>query len=83
MRGRREAWTGDSPEESVGAIAEGDARDAVAARVGMSHDTLAKAIEVVEAAEENPEEFGPVVAEMNETRRGGRRLRRPACGRMM
>ncbi len=48
-------------------FSKGRASDKVAAAVGMSRPTLAKAIAVVEAAEAEPEKFGPLVAEMAQT----------------
>ena len=42
-------------------------RDALAARVGMSGRTLEKAAAVVEAAEQDPEKYGPVKDEMDRT----------------
>jgi ParB-like chromosome segregation protein Spo0J len=55
------------PRSEESAEHTADARDAVAAAVGMSHDTLAKATEVVEAAEADPESFGDLVEKMDET----------------
>lgn len=46
--------------------AQGRAREKVAAAVGMSHDTLKKAREVVEAAEADSEQFGDLVERMDE-----------------
>jgi ParB-like chromosome segregation protein Spo0J len=42
-------------------------RDEVAQAVGMSGRTLEKAQAVVDAAEENPEQFGPIKEEMDKT----------------
>lgn len=47
----------------------GNTRDKVAAAVGMSGVTYEKAKAVVEAAEKDPETFGPVVEEMDRTGR--------------
>lgn len=46
---------------------KGNALDKVASAVGMSRPTLAKAREVVEAAEREPERFGPLVDKMDRT----------------
>lgn len=45
----------------------GKTREKVAEAVGVSHCTLDKIEAVVEAAEENPEQFGSVLQEMDET----------------
>lgn len=42
-------------------------RERLAARCGFSARTLAKAIEVVEAAEKDPDRFGGIVRRMDET----------------
>jgi N6-adenosine-specific RNA methylase IME4 len=47
----------------------GKTRDKVAAFGGVSHGTLDKAREVVEAAEAEPEKYAPLVEEMDRTRR--------------
>lgn len=47
----------------------GQTRDKLASCVGMSGRTLEKAKEVVEAAEEEPEKFSPLVEEMDKTGR--------------
>ncbi len=54
--------SGKLPEHTTGVT-----RDALAARVGMSGRTLEKATAVVEAAEADPEQFGPVKDEMDRT----------------
>jgi N6-adenosine-specific RNA methylase IME4 len=46
---------------------EGQAMDKVASAVGMSRPTLQRAKEVVEAAERDPETFGPIVEKMDKT----------------
>lgn len=43
----------------------GETREKVAKAVGMSHTTLKKAKEVVEAAVEDPERYGPIKEEMD------------------
>ena len=58
-------WRDDAPENFTGAT--GNALDRVAAAVGMSRPTYCKAKEVVEAAEEEPELFAPIVEEMDRT----------------
>ena len=45
----------------------GDVRDKVAAYVGKSGRTIQKQVEVVEAAEAEPERFGPLLAHMDRT----------------
>jgi ParB family chromosome partitioning protein len=45
----------------------GRTREKIAAAVGVGHGTLDKIEAVVAAAEENPEEFGPVLEEMDNT----------------
>jgi hypothetical protein len=47
--------------------AGGDSRDKIAKATGKSHTTLSKAEKVVEAAEAEPEKFGPLVEEMDRT----------------
>lgn len=63
-----------SPNEEIGSgkLPEpmedaGQTRDKVAEAVGMSGRTLEKAKEVVQAAEENPEQFGAIKEEMDRT----------------
>jgi len=48
---------------------KGKTRDRVAAYVGISGRTLERAVEVVEAAEREPEKFTPLVEEMDRTGR--------------
>jgi hypothetical protein len=48
-------------------LMRGKTMDRVGAAVGMSGKTFEKAKAVVEAAEENPDAFAPVVAEMDRT----------------
>jgi N6-adenosine-specific RNA methylase IME4 len=50
---------------------KGDTRDKTSAYVGMSGRTLEKAEAVVEAAEQEPEKYGPLVREMDKTGRVG------------
>ena len=47
----------------------GKTRDKVARHTGMGERTLAKAMEIVEAAEKEPKKFGPLVEEMDRTER--------------
>jgi ParB family chromosome partitioning protein len=54
--------SGKLPEAS-----KGEARDKVAASVGMSPRTYDKAKDVAEAAEQDPEKYGDLVQEMDET----------------
>lgn len=65
-QGRR---TDLEPVEKVSTGSNGKVRalDRVAAAVGMSRPTYKKAREVVEAAEEDPDTFAPVVEEMDRT----------------
>ena len=56
-----------SSADSAALIGKGESRDKIAKAVGVSHDTLKKIKEVVEAAKENPELFNPIVDQMDET----------------
>jgi hypothetical protein len=58
---------GYSLEDMPLAGASGDTRDVVSTVVGVSSRTLEKAEAVVDAAEEEPEKFGPIKEEMNRT----------------
>jgi ParB family chromosome partitioning protein len=61
-RGKKKSASGNLPEP-VG----GDSRDQIADAVGVSERTLQKAAVVVDAADENPEQFGPIREEMDQT----------------
>jgi N6-adenosine-specific RNA methylase IME4 len=50
-------------------VSKGDARDRIAAAVGMSGKTYERAKKVIDAAEREPERFGHLKAEMDRTRR--------------
>ena len=56
----------DPTSNSAGGL-PGETREKVAAAVGVSHDTLKKATEVVEAAKDDPETCGDLPATMNGT----------------
>ena len=64
-KGRKRSGSGKLPE------AVGQVRDRVAAHVGMSGRTLEKATDVVEAANDDPERFAPLVAQMDRTGKVG------------
>ena len=72
-RGGTSREAGLNPIESGGGKLppreKGKSRDKVAAAVGMSERSLKKADEVVEAALADPEKFGPLVKEMDATRK--------------
>lgn len=51
--------------DSAGPV--GETRKRIAAAVGMSHDTLAKAADVVHAADAEPERYAPLLDDMNRT----------------
>ena len=59
--GRQANTSADSAQVS------GRARERTASAVGMSHDTLAKAADVVHAADAEPERYGPLLADMDRT----------------
>jgi len=55
------------PSEKITEGLGGEAKDKAAKAAGMSRPTYEKAKAVVEAAQEDPEQFGPVQEEMNRT----------------
>jgi ParB-like chromosome segregation protein Spo0J len=64
-RGRPKKGSAESAEANGRSHRE--SRTKAAAAVGMSHDTLGKAAEVVEAAAKDPEAYGDLAAEMDAT----------------
>src|SRR5262249_39520880 len=70
LRDEAKGRQGRPGQERSGKLPEhdkGDTRDKVGEPVGMSGKTYQKARAVVEAAEEDPEAFGPVAEEMDRT----------------
>lgn len=61
VRGRKKAGTANLSGE------KGDSREKVAKFTGKKHATLGKAEKVIQAAEENPEKYGHLVKEMDDT----------------
>jgi hypothetical protein len=60
----------NNPDLASGNLPEaekGRARDKLAAAVGLFERTLQKAMRIVEAAEQEPERYGPLVEEMDRT----------------
>jgi ParB-like chromosome segregation protein Spo0J len=66
-KGRPKQGSGKLPEPCSPPAANNQTRDKVAEAVGMSGRTYEKAKRVVEAAEAEPETFGPVKEEMDRT----------------
>jgi ParB family chromosome partitioning protein len=65
----RERMLAGRPSAKLAEGRKGEAREQVAAFVGIGRTTLAKATEIVEAAESNPERFGALVEAMDKSGR--------------